>query len=101
MVSGELAGKAAAEACAKHDFSARFLDRYDNACEHELGKELRKSLEIQRKLLGNPERIDRIVRVARKDQKVRELLADYSLGRITYRQFRRGILPKTFALLRG
>jgi len=101
MVSGELAGKAAAEACRANEFSAKFLSRYDKACEKEVGEELRKSVEIQHMVLGNPERVDRIVRVAAKDLRVRELLTDYSVGRIGYRGFRRGMLPKTLRLLQG
>jgi flavin-dependent dehydrogenase len=101
MVSGELAGKAAAEACEASDFSAKFLSRYDKACEKETGEELRRSVDIQHRVLGNPGRVDRIVKVAAKDERVRELLTDYSVGRITYRQFKLGMLPKALRLLRG
>jgi flavin-dependent dehydrogenase len=101
MVSGELAGKAAAEACRANEFSAKFLNRYDKACEKEIGEELMKSVEIQHMVLGNPARVDRIVKLAAKDERVRELLTDYSVGRITYRQFKRGMLPKTLRLLQA
>lgn len=100
MVSGELAAKAACEVCAANDFSAKSLKIYDKACDQEIGEELKKSVEIQRRVLGHPERINRIVRLAAKDARARELLTDYSVGRIGYREFKRGMLPKTLALLR-
>jgi geranylgeranyl reductase family protein len=101
MVSGELAGKAALAALRAGDVSAASLRRYDRACEAELGYELRKSVELQERLLGDPRLIDNAVRLARRSPAARRLLCEYGVGKLSYRQMkRRALLQALPAFLR-
>ena len=92
MVSGELAGKAARAALLTGDVSARSLRRYDRACEAELGYELRKSVQLQERLMSEPRLMDSVVRFAQRSPVARQLLCDYGVGRIGYREMKRRTL---------
>jgi geranylgeranyl reductase family protein len=92
MVSGELAGRAARAALAAGNVSAVSLGRYDRACEAELGYELRKSVHLQQRLMSEPRLMDSVVRFAQRSKAARQLLCDYGVGRIGYREMRRRAL---------
>jgi len=92
MVSGELAGKAALAALGENNFSAASLQRYDRACEAELGYELRKSVELQRRLMKEPRLMDSVVRFAQRSPAARQLLCAYGVGQIGYREMKRRAL---------
>ncbi|MDR3792348.1 MAG: NAD(P)/FAD-dependent oxidoreductase [Terracidiphilus sp.] len=92
MVSGELAGKAALAAFGENDLSAASLKRYDRACEAELGYELRKSVELQRRLMKEPRLMDSAVRFAQRSPAARLLLCAYGVGQIGYREMKRRAL---------
>jgi len=92
MVSGELAGKAALAALGEGDLSAASLKRYDRACEAELGYELRKSVELQERLMRDPKLIDSAVRFAKRSPAARRLLCEYGVGRLSYRAMKRRAL---------
>jgi digeranylgeranylglycerophospholipid reductase len=51
MRGGKIAGKVAAEAVRKNDFSARFLSRYDKLCKEDFGKTLERNKILQKKIL--------------------------------------------------
>lgn len=94
MVSGELAGKAALAALKENDLSAASLKRYDRTCEAEMGYELRKSVELQRRLMRNPKLLDSAVRFAQRSPAARRLLCAYGVGQIGYRQMKRRALTE-------
>lgn len=92
MVSGELAGKAARAALIEGNVNAQSLRRYDLAAETELGHELRKSVQLQERLMREPRLMNSVVRFARRSKAARQLLCDYGVGRIGYREMKRRAL---------
>ncbi len=108
MVSGELAGKVAFEAIRNKRTSAAYLRRYDRACDAEIGRELRKSLRIQKRFYSNPALIDLVVAFAARNSTVRELIARFGIGQLSYEDLKRrtilealpGYLGYQFAKLR-
>lgn len=92
MVSGELAGRAALAALRAGDLSATSLQCYDRACEAELGYELRKSVELQNRLMREPKLIDSVVRFARRSERAKRILCEYGVGKIGYRTMKRRAL---------
>lgn len=89
MVSGEHAGKTAREAMQRKDTSAAFLLRHDKACDAEMGRELRKSVELQKRLFSNPKLIDSVVRFAARSKATRTLLTRFGVGEISYEEVKR------------
>ena len=89
MLSGEHAGKVALEALRYKNTSAEFLRRYDNACEAEVGHELRKSVVLQKRLFSNPKLIDSVVRFANRSTAVRTLLTKFGVGEMSYEELKR------------
>jgi geranylgeranyl reductase family protein len=89
MVSGEHAGKAALEAIRSENTSAEFLLRHDKACDAELGNELRKSVELQRRFYANPKLIDLAVRFAARNDTVKELIMRFGIGQLTYEDLKK------------
>ena len=51
MRGGKIAGKVAAEAVKRDDFSAKFLSRYDELCREDFGKTLERNKVLQKKIL--------------------------------------------------
>ena len=97
MVSGELAAKAATDAMPAiraGNFASAQLRRYEAAWKHEIGDELRNSVRLQKLLLADPTRIDRIVRAASRHPVLADLLARYATGAISHVQFRRSMLRR-------
>jgi len=85
MVSGELAARAAIEGQ---------LSRYERAWKREIGDELAHSVRLQKLLLADPTRVDRIVRAAGRHPVLADLLARYATGALTHAQFKRSMLRR-------
>lgn len=94
MVSAEYAAKAACAALEIQDFSEASLQNYEKSWKAEIGVDLSKSVRIQDYLLANPSRIDRVVKGARRDKKLAELLTKYATGTIGYKDFKRAVMIK-------
>ena len=93
MVTGELAADAILSARRDGAIVPALARRaYVRAWKHEIGGELRDSVLIQKYLFPNPERMDRVVRVARTRPAFSEILIDYASGRLSYRAARRRLL---------
>ena len=92
MVSGEHAARAAIAAMQAGDFSARQLARYEQSWKQEIGLELEQSVRFQKLLLGDANRVERIVRAARRNPSLADLLARYATGALPHRQFKRGLI---------
>src|SRR5262245_52775530 len=93
MVTGELAAEAVLAARAGGVIDpARARRNYVRAWRREIGAELRDSVLIQKYLLHNPERMDRVVRGANARPEFSEILVDYASGRLSYRAARRRLL---------
>jgi geranylgeranyl reductase family protein len=109
MVSGEHAGKTALAAVRSRNTSADFLLRHDDACEAEVGKELRRSVALQKRFYPNPALIDLVVRFANRDRALRSLITRFGIGQLSYEELKRralfealpGYLGYQFAKLRS
>jgi flavin-dependent dehydrogenase len=86
MVTGQLAGEAAACALAAGDVSAAALARYQVAWRREVGEELADSVRIQRRLFAQPWLVDRVIRAASVDPVLCRLLAAVALGEESLRR---------------
>ncbi len=89
MVSGEHAGKTALAAIRARNTTAQFLRRHDEACNAELGDELRKSVTLQKRFYSDPELIDIAVRFAKHNDRVRALITRFGIGQISYEEMKR------------
>jgi geranylgeranyl reductase family protein len=96
MVSGELAARAALDAIRAGDFGSAQLRRYEAAWKREIGDELANSVRLQKLLLADPTRIDRIVRAAGRHAVLADLLARFATGALTHAQFKRSMLRRAF-----
>jgi flavin-dependent dehydrogenase len=94
MVIGEHAGITVREALSEKVPNASDLRRYDERCLKEVGDELRKSVSIQKLLLADPTRIDKIVALARRNPAVRQLVTQFAVGALSYIRFRRQLMLK-------
>jgi geranylgeranyl reductase family protein len=94
MVSGEHAGKVAAEAIRRRNFGAAFLRNYDIACDKEVGQELKQSVVIQRRLLGHPKRINQIVKLAAGDPELATLFTNFAVGKLSYSKLKHAVIPR-------
>jgi geranylgeranyl reductase family protein len=94
MVSGELAARAAINAIHAGDFGSARLRGYEAAWKREIGDELAHSVRLQKLLLADPTRIDRIVRAASRHAALANLLARYATGAMSHVQFRRSLLRR-------
>ena len=94
MVSGELAARTAIEATRSSKFASAQLRGYEGAWKHEIGDELANSVRLQKLLLADPTRIDRIVRAAGRHPVLADLLARYATGALTHTQFKRSMLRR-------
>jgi geranylgeranyl reductase family protein len=88
MVTGQLAGEAAADALAAGDVSAARLAAYQVAWQREIGEELADSVRIQRRLFAHPRLVDRIIRAAAADRRLARLFAAVALGEDSLRRRR-------------
>lgn len=80
MVTGEHAGRTAADAVGAGDVSARALATYEQRWRDEIGHELVDSVRIQRRLFGDPSLLDRVIRAAALDRRLCRLFAAVALG---------------------
>jgi flavin-dependent dehydrogenase len=94
MVSGELAAHAAMDAIRAGNLASAQLRGYEAAWKREIGDELAHSVRLQKLLLADPDRIDRIVRAASRHSVLASLLARYATGAISHVQFRRSMLRR-------
>jgi geranylgeranyl reductase family protein len=94
MVSGELAARAALDAIRAGKFDSAQLRGYETAWKREIGDELSHSVRLQKLLLADPGRIDRIVRAASRHAVFADLLARYATGAMSHVQFRRSMLRR-------
>ncbi|HMD48639.1 MAG TPA: NAD(P)/FAD-dependent oxidoreductase, partial [Bryobacteraceae bacterium] len=94
MVSGEHAGRAAADALRANRFDAAQLRQYELSWKREIGEELHKSVQIQQLLMADATRVDRIVRAAARNPALTETLARYATGAISHRQFKRALMTR-------
>lgn len=101
MVSGELAARAALAAVRADDFTGTRLRAYEQAWKREIGDELAHSVRLQRLLLADGSRVDRIVRAASRHAMLADLLARYATGALTHRQFRRSMLRRALPVYLG
>jgi geranylgeranyl reductase family protein len=96
MVSGELAARAAIDAIRAGNFGSAQLRGYEAAWKREIGDELANSVRLQKLLLADPTRIDRIVRAAGRHAVLADLLARFATGALTHAQFKRSMLRRAF-----
>jgi len=89
MVTGELAARAAIQGQ---------LSGYERAWKQEIGDELAHSVRLQKLLLADPTRIDRIVRAASRHAPLAEILARYATGAITHAQFQRSLIRRALPI---
>ncbi len=92
MVTGELAARAAIDAIRARNFASAQLRGYQQAWKREIGDELMHSVRLQKLLLADPARIDRVVRAASRHPALADLLARYATGALTHAQFKRSML---------
>jgi len=88
MITGEYAAKTAEEAVKCNDFSRKKLGIYEALWKEEIGLELEQSVKIQKTILSDPSRIDKIIKAAKRDPKIADILARYSTGSIGYHELR-------------
>jgi len=101
MVSGDHAARAAIGALRAGDCGSGQLRSYEESWKREIGVELAKSVSIQRLLLRDPGRVDRIVAAARQNPALADLLARYATGALSYGEFKRGLLLRALPLYLG
>jgi geranylgeranyl reductase family protein len=89
MVSGELAARAAMQGQ---------LSGYERAWKQEIGDELAHSVRLQKLLLADPTRVDRIVRAAGRHPALAEILAHYATGAITHARFRSSMIRRALPI---
>ena len=94
MVSGEHAARAALQAVRGGRFNAQAAGAYESAWKSEIGPELSKSVEIQRLLMSDTRRVDRIVRAAARNPQLAEILARYATGAITHGALKRSLITR-------
>ena len=94
MVSGELAARAAIDSVRAGNFASAQLSGYERTWKREIGGELGQSVRLQKLLLADPTRIDRIVRAASRHAVLADLLARYATGALTHAQFKRSMLRR-------
>jgi flavin-dependent dehydrogenase len=98
MVSGEHAARTAVDAIRANDTSSKRLSAYKQAWKNEIGRDLSKSVSIQRLLLADLGRVDRIVKAAARNPTLAGLLARYATGALPYEQFKRSVIMRALPL---
>ena len=94
MVTGELAARSAIDAIRAGNFASAQLGGYERMWKREIGDELANSVRLQKLLLADPQRIDRIVRAASRHPVLADLLARFATGALTHAQFKRSMLRR-------
>jgi geranylgeranyl reductase family protein len=101
MVTGELAARAAIQAIRADNFASAQLSSYETAWKQEIGEELSNSVRLQKLLLADPTRIDRIVRAASRHAVLADLLARFATGSLTHAQFKRSMIRRALPIYLG
>jgi geranylgeranyl reductase family protein len=101
MASGELAARAAIQAIRADNFASAQLSNYETAWKQEIGDELSNSVRLQKLLLADPTRIDRIVRAASRHAVLADLLARFATGALTHTQFKRSMIRRALPIYLG
>jgi geranylgeranyl reductase family protein len=91
MVSGELAGRAIADAGVLAD-PQRVGDRYERAWRGEIGAELRDAVRVQKYLFTSHDRVARVVAGASGSSSLTRLILDYFKGHVPYGALRRRMM---------
>jgi geranylgeranyl reductase family protein len=94
MVSAEHAARTAIAAVKGDDFTNRTLARYEQSWKREIGVELEKSVAFQKLLLGDANRIDRVIKAAARSPVLADLLARYATGSLPHDQFKRALIRR-------
>ena len=94
MISGELAGKAALAALANNNFSKLQLSKYQGDWQNECGKELYKSVKIQRMLFKNLDLLNFIVISEKSNAQLKRLTTDFLTGQVGYTKLKRILIFK-------
>jgi geranylgeranyl reductase family protein len=94
MVSGLHAAEAALDAIRAGSFTSAQLRSYEFAWKREIGNELAHSVRLQKLLLADPTRIDRVVRAASRHPVLADILARYATGALEHSEFRRSMIRR-------
>jgi geranylgeranyl reductase family protein len=94
MASGQHAAEAALDAIRAGDFASMQLRSYECAWKREMGNELAQSVRLQKLLLADPRRIDRLVRAASRHPVLADLLARYATGALEHAELRRSLIRR-------
>jgi geranylgeranyl reductase family protein len=95
MVSGELAARAVTGVAVDRGDLDGLAERYRQACDHEIGTELRDSVLIQQYLFADRRRIARVIAGAAGDRATTRLIIDAVMGRRGYGTVRRQLLVRS------
>jgi len=98
MVSGEHAARTAIASVKSNDFTRGALRRYEQSWKQEVGVELQKSVALQKLLLSDSNRVDRVVGAAARNPMLADLLARYATGSLTHNQLKRGLLRRALPM---
>jgi len=98
MVSGEHAARTAIAAVKANDFTSRRLSSYEQSWKQEIGVELEKSVAFQKLLLGDANRIDRVIKAAGRNPVLADLLARYSTGSLPHDEFKRALIRRALPM---
>jgi flavin-dependent dehydrogenase len=93
MVTGDLAARTIIDT--GREAAASMAARYRRACDDEIGAELRDAVLLQRYLFADRRRIARVISGARTDPATTRKVLDFAVGRLTYRELRRGLLMQS------
>lgn len=91
MVSGDLAARAIIETGGD---SSRMAGRYQRLCDDEIGCELHDSVLLREYLFRDKVRIRRVIRGARRNQRLTHLFLDLAVGARSYRSVRMRVLSQ-------
>lgn len=91
MVSGELAARAIRHTSVIPGFATRYFQ----ACDYEIGAELRDSVRIQRYLFAHPQRIAQLIDGAHREKAIWQLILEFAAGCRTDRDLRRRMLLRS------
>lgn len=92
MVTGELAGRTAADALRRANHAPPDLSAYPAAWRRECDTELRDSVLLQRYLFDDPRRIESVIAGARRRPALAAAVVQCAMGLVSYRRARRAVL---------
>jgi geranylgeranyl reductase family protein len=98
MVTGAHAASTAIDAIRAKDTSSKQLGLYEQRWKREIGQDLSKSVAVQRLLLADLSRVNRIVAAATRNPALAGLLAHYATGALSYEEFKRSVFFRALPL---